>query len=382
MSPQPRTRALPVSSRRGDHVSFAPGLWKFRTLEVVDGLFSNPWKPARCLALALALASVLGCAPPSPSAPENRLAYIHAVRSAANPLIVPSMSPTLGDNINGPSVIRVPEWVENPLGRYYMYFAHHQGKFIRLAYADALEGPWRIQEPGVLHVRDARAFRRGISSPDVHVDHAHRRIVMFFHGPPRDEEPFRVVLPSGKVRVEQQTGVAVSGDGLSFAARDILLGRSYFRVFPWKGAFYAIAKSGRLFRSEDPFTRFEQKGELLDSLRHAAILIEGDVALVFYSRIGDAPERILVSTMDLVGDPERWALSEPIEVLRPEASYEGIGHPVEPSVAGKATEVRQLRDPYVHREGDRAYLFYSFAGESGIAMAELTFRLKPDAAPR
>ena len=60
------------------------------------------------------------------------------------------MSSTLGNNINGPSVIRVPGWVKLPLGKYYMYFAHHAGQFIRMAYADAVEGPWRIYEPGVL----------------------------------------------------------------------------------------------------------------------------------------------------------------------------------------------------------------------------------------
>ena len=42
-------------------------------------------------------------------------------------------------NINGPSLVRVPEWVENPLGKYYLYFAHHRGAYIRLAYADALK---------------------------------------------------------------------------------------------------------------------------------------------------------------------------------------------------------------------------------------------------
>jgi hypothetical protein len=42
----------------------------------------------------------------------------------------------MGDNINGPAAIRVPEWIENPLGNYYLYFAHHQGTYIRLAYAD------------------------------------------------------------------------------------------------------------------------------------------------------------------------------------------------------------------------------------------------------
>ena len=50
-------------------------------------------------------------------------------------------------NINGPSLVRVPEWVENPLGRYYLYFAHHRGAYIRLAYADAIEGPYTVYRP-------------------------------------------------------------------------------------------------------------------------------------------------------------------------------------------------------------------------------------------
>ena len=39
-------------------------------------------------------------------------------------------------------------WVDRPLGRYYLYFSHHAGKFIRLAYADALTGPWKVHEGG------------------------------------------------------------------------------------------------------------------------------------------------------------------------------------------------------------------------------------------
>ena len=43
------------------------------------------------------------------------------------------------------------------------YFANHRGEFIRLAYADAVGGPWKIYEPGVLHVRDTAFYR---SQPD------------------------------------------------------------------------------------------------------------------------------------------------------------------------------------------------------------------------
>src|SRR5690349_10539210 len=86
-------------------------------------------------------------------------ARVRAVRLPKNPLITRRSSATLGDNINNPTVIRVPSWIDKPLGRYYMYFAHHMGGFIRLAYADAIAGPWKIYEPGVLQVRDTAFYR-------------------------------------------------------------------------------------------------------------------------------------------------------------------------------------------------------------------------------
>jgi hypothetical protein len=67
--------------------------------------------------------------------------------------------------MNGPSLIRVPDWIERPLGRYYLYFGHHIGEYIRLAYADNLHGPWQIYEPGVLPLVASR-FAGKIASPD------------------------------------------------------------------------------------------------------------------------------------------------------------------------------------------------------------------------
>ena len=71
-----------------------------------------------------------------------------ARRLPGNPILRHTMDPRLVEeaqaygyvNINGPSLIRVPTWIEHPLGRYYLYFAHHKGEYIRLSYADRLEG--------------------------------------------------------------------------------------------------------------------------------------------------------------------------------------------------------------------------------------------------
>jgi len=73
----------------------------------------------------------------------------------------------------------VPDLLPAPLGRYnYMYFAHHAGTFIRLAYDDQLQGPRQIFEPGTLQLSDTEAFHDHIASPDVHVDNATRQIRM------------------------------------------------------------------------------------------------------------------------------------------------------------------------------------------------------------
>ncbi|MEJ6601744.1 MAG: hypothetical protein ACKVI3_08455 [Verrucomicrobiia bacterium] len=76
-------------------------------------------------------------------------AEVENTRFAENPIIDASASRTLGDKINGPSLIRVPAWVKNPLGKYYLYFAHHKGTFIRLAYADKLSAPSRTNSSKV-----------------------------------------------------------------------------------------------------------------------------------------------------------------------------------------------------------------------------------------
>ena len=57
-----------------------------------------------------------------------------AKRILNKPIISNKFYKELGGNINGPSIIEVPEWISNPLGRYYLYFAHHNGEYIRLAY--------------------------------------------------------------------------------------------------------------------------------------------------------------------------------------------------------------------------------------------------------
>ena len=294
---------------------------------------------------------------------------MRAVRLSSNPIVAPASSATLGENINGPSLIRVPSWVERPLGRYYLYFAHHAGKFIRLAYADRLAGPWRIHEPGTLRLEQAPRCNDHVASPDVHVDDARREILMYFHCP---------AGTLGSLGIdEQRTFLAASKNGLQFATGGEPLGPAYFRIFRWGDFYYTIVRGGALLRSRDPRAPFAE-GPLLvppDAgriLRHAAVELRGDLLRIYYSRIGDEPERILVSEVKLTADWRDWRSSEPATLLRPERDYEGADQPMGVSRPDEAPgRVRQLRDPAIFREGRRTYLLYSVAGESGLALAEL-----------
>jgi hypothetical protein len=291
-------------------------------------------------------------------------------RFPENPIIQPDMDPRMGDNVNGPSLIRVPDWIERPLGRYYLYFAHHDGRYIRLAYADDLHGPWRTYEPGVLPLA-ASGFGGHIASPDVHVDDDRRQVRLYYHGL---DEPHRVTA-DGVVRGagRQYSRVALSSDGLDFQARAELLGRPYMRVFQWDGWYYALAMPGVMYRSRDGLTGFEEGPTLFPAtMRHSALKLDGDRLSVFFTHAGDCPERILLSVIQLVPDWLAWQASEPVLVLEPELEYEGGQLALEPSRRGAVMgPVRQLRDPAIYREDGRAYLLYSVAGEHGIAIAEL-----------
>ena len=311
------------------------------------------------------------------------------------PIIGPELHPSIGTNIQGPSLIRVPDWIQDRLGTYYLYFADHKGSYIRLAYADHLNGPWRVHPAGSLHLAqscfltappavsaeelarfEARYRARGvaishdvlseittphIASPDVHVDAEHRRIIMYFHG-----------LESVG---EQVSRVATSHNGIDFAARPEVIGRSYMRIFRHDGMTYALTMPGVLSRSADGLSSFETGPTLFNpNMRHAAVSQRDGALFVFWTQVGDAPERILLSRIALDGDWHQWRDEPPVEVMRPERAWEGAGAPNVPSIRSTAYGVvNQLRDPAIYEEAGVTYLLYAVGGESGIAIARVDF---------
>ena len=310
-------------------------------------------------------------------------------------IIGPGIHPSIGKNIQGPTALRVPDWVQNPLGRYYLYFADHKGLYIRLAYADQITGPWQIHATGSLQIaesfflteppqvsearlkelvaaREATGVKYShdlvtelttphIASPDIHIDETNQQFIMYYHG----------LADVGL----QFSRVATSGDGIHFTAQPQNLGRTYMRAFQHDGATYIMSMPGQFYRSKDGFTDFETGPRLfVANMRHAALLKRDNTLYVFWTRVGDAPESILLSSIDISGDWEQWQETEPVLLMQPERDWEGANSPNEPSVRSSAYGlVNQLRDPAILVEGEDIYLFYAIGGESGIAIAKVNF---------
>lgn len=281
-------------------------------------------------------------------------------RFETNPIITPHMDERMGDNINGPSLIRVPDWLPNPLGKYYLYFAHHKGEYIRMAYADQLEGPWKIHSPGVLALEDT-PFPRHIASPDVLVLEEQKELRMYYHGCCFPEPP------------SQRTCLALSSDGLTFKSNQDFLGSSYFRAFYWEGFWYTLEMPGLLRRSPNGIEQFEAGHSILpQNARHSALQIKGNTLYIFYSLKQTTPEHIVYSTVDLSVNWTEWKATEPQSLIKPELDYEGVHEPLVASEGGYSPEpVHQLRDPGIFEEDGKTYLLYSVAGERGIAIAEI-----------
>ncbi len=304
-----------------------------------------------------------------------------------------------GENINGPSVIRIPDWIApenraNPEAQYYIYFAHHGGDYIRMAWAKEIEGPWHLYQIGSgVEVGDRGVVDHGgkkiyldngisipsnhLASPDAHVDNENKRIILYFHSGSS-------TYVNGVEVSSQLSYVSTSPYGLEFydSIEPVFLGPSYFRVFQYKQNMYALTNDGTPYKalngdspwtpppghdftdrlwekhSDNPFQRDITDAGIEKSVlrvRHTGVRIVGDELHIFYSRRGELQERIQLSTIDMsVGDWEKWdATYPPTELIRGLPGWEGGELPLKPSEAGGAPEnVNQLRDPFVFEDED------------------------------
>ena len=383
----------------------------------------------------LALVGFLLLFPIAPTFGQSDSGFVVTRLNNGQPIIDQAMFAAVGEedegaNINGPSLIRIPDWIlpserADPSAVYYLYFAHHAGDYIRMAWATDVVGPWTLYQTGSdVLVGDRGVLDNGnmtinvgmgieieenhLASPDVHIDNETQQIIMYFHSGSR-------TLYNGHQVGSQNTWVSTSGDGLEFLdnIRPVRLGSSYFRVFSHGGELYSLDNSGFPRRARDPDNPWEPTADYYSSMttipslweqhpnrvlqdpisdlgidrsdlrvRHTAVRVVGDELQVFYTERGANPqgsvnpERVLFSTIDLgVDDWEDWQFSYPGEVLLEATSgWEGGQFEALPSEAGAAPEnVNQLRDPGIFEDADGTlYLIYAGQGEDALGIARLS----------
>ncbi|MFD1292840.1 T9SS type A sorting domain-containing protein [Lutibacter holmesii] len=328
-----------------------------------------------------------------------------------------SATKTDGENINGPSLIRIPDWIPtseraDPTAKYYLYFAHHDGEYIRMAWAANIGGPYTLYDDyaisgnrGVLDNNQSDIFLDNditigfnhLASPDVHVDHENKRIIMYFHSGKT------TYIGSEDKGNTQLSWVSTSPYGLEFYdnIESVFFGVSYFRVFEHGGYMYALdngANYNRALDAENPWytdpttydytkTLWDKKSGVFQSAidavtgldsdeiraRHTGVRVVGDDLHVFYSQRGDIQERIQLSIIDLTDDWTDWTPNyPPYEILAPNPGWEDGELNLDFSESSSGSDINQLRDPYFFEDIDgKLYVVYSGSGEKGLGIAWL-----------
>jgi hypothetical protein len=294
-------------------------------------------------------------------APVSACAALTVTRHG--PIITPNMLPgDDGANINYPSLIKVPEWVANPLGRYYLYFSSHRhARYIRLAYANEITGPWTVYAPGTLTETQMQSVF--VTAPEAYVDHAVHQIRLYVQ-----------TRQSGSNR----TGVAAATDGISFTPVNKNIGEGYCRLFT-RGieTFGLFGDRGVQVRRSKNGIDFEDGPSLFADVpgpyvRHVGLQQLANSLRVFFTQKLVAPEHIRMGVVNLDAPWASWSIGTTVEIMRPEMAYEGAKEPMTISRKGPArNKEHALRDPFIYEESGRTWLIYAIAGESGLALAEL-----------
>lgn len=322
-------------------------------------------------------------------------AQITTTRLNDNQPIITKKMPIRDSNMNGPSMVRIPSWIPasekaDPDAQYYLYFASHWGRHIKMAWSSNIEGPYTIFNPGK-GVFDLDTYscpgnltlNNHIASPDILIDNKNKKFIMYFHT--------GNAIWNGDTIDKQKTVVATSSFGLDFndGLEDVVICPFYARVFEYNKHLYALTKEG-LYMASDLFFPWKHK-QIFSKLnphlwrhvaepfsavpldeRHFAVLKDASNLHVMYSRISTSPEHIEYSTIALQNFEKLWKVTEPVDILYPEYDWEGVNYPKEPSEIGLKKDVNELRDPDLFRDKDgQIYLLYTGAGESEIGIARI-----------
>ena len=141
-----------------------------------------------------------------------------------------------------PSVVKVAQHIEKPLGTYYMYYAPHDAPGgICLAYADSVEGPWieYDQNPIISRHWAPHYEVSRVSSPHLIWMEAESKYFLYFHG---ENDTTRIASTTDGIHFEYE------GTAVTTSMYEGITEASYARVFacsiPSRDARYVLLFMG------------------------------------------------------------------------------------------------------------------------------------------
>lgn len=310
--------------------------------------------------------------------------------------------------INGPMPIYVRSWMNEYYHRYslLLFASSHTASGdeevdLKVMGLELNKETWKCLHSFSLR-RKEHLRCNSLHSPSIAVDEEQQRLYMYIHG-------------HGCHGAKQQpTLLFTSHDGLSWDFDQAKLRRPPYllwdlfylsapRYSPRDDFYYAIAKtqedsigSAVLCRSKSLHGPFEQGPILMKGGRHMDMYIHPGSSdmYVFFTLIGDAPERILLGMIDrspASGGSHNWLdwkfLPGPI-IIQPEYEFEHGNAPLKPSKPGPGlTVLNEIRDPHFlpHNDTDlkklSGFLFYTVQGEQKLAMSTLQINITALHAP-
>ena len=143
-----------------------------------------------------------------------------------------------------PSLFHAGERLSDPLGEWYLYYSPHNAPGgICLAYADALEGPWREYDANPLIGRawEPHYAVSHVASPHALWVEEEDRLFLWFHG---ENTTTRWATSADGIRFEYG-GVAVDTGDFEEGVAECSYARVFAHPLPEKGARYVLLAMGR-----------------------------------------------------------------------------------------------------------------------------------------
>jgi len=306
-------------------------------------------------------------------------------------------------NVNGPMPIMVRDWMKHEAWNSVstlVFVSSHNKRRTNIQVVgmsrNTSEGPTWKNLNVTLQLNAKQTPCKTLHSPSIFVDDEKQQLLMYIHG--HGCQKATANQPAGL----QPTVLFASNDGVSWdyvrnnEEEPYLLQDSFYLSVPvyskHDGYFYAMAKtqenkvgSAVLYRSKSITGPFEKGPIVARGIRHVDLYLDSNTLYVFFTLIGDMPERVLLGSIDISNSEQwmHWNLLPGPTLLQPEYFYEHGNAKLQPSESGAAKEtMRELRDPRFlpdnEKKGDvlSGYLFYTVQGEQGIALARLTIDLE------